>query len=172
MRANPPASASPSPRDNLRAITKRSLSRLKSSISTLLRRKDILVLAVLVLITVVVRVPGVFNRAIWYDEAITLLETAGNAIPTWSARPTPAATQKELLAGSPTLGEVVAGLRETDVHPPARSSGRPPPSSSSTSSYDHSVSFARSGRVSSTPFRPAQFIMPTKLGIIRWRCSL
>ena len=91
---------------------------MKNSISTLLRRKDLLVLAVLVLITVVVRVPGVFNQAIWYDEAITLLETAGNAIPTWSAQPTPAATQKELLVGSPTLGEVAAGLRETDVHPP------------------------------------------------------
>ena len=84
----------------------------------MLRRKDFLILAVLVLITVVVRVPGVFNRAIWYDEAITLLETAGNAVPTWSALPTPVATQKELLVGSPTLGEVAAGLRETDVHPP------------------------------------------------------
>ena len=83
-----------------------------------MRRKDLLVLAVLILITVVVRIPGVFNRAIWYDEAITLLETAGNAIPTWSALPTPSATQKELLVGSPTLGEVAAGLRETDVHPP------------------------------------------------------
>jgi hypothetical protein len=91
---------------------------LKNLPTTLLRRKDLLVIAVLVLITVVVRVPGVFNRAIWYDEAITLLETAGNAIPTWSALPTPAATQKELLVGSPTLGEVADGLRKTDVHPP------------------------------------------------------
>ncbi len=86
--------------------------------TTVVQRKDLLALGILVLITVVVRVPGVFNRAIWYDEAITLLETAGNAIPTWSELPTPARTQKELLEGSPSLGEVVAGLRETDVHPP------------------------------------------------------
>jgi hypothetical protein len=105
-------------RDNLRATAKRFLNRLKNSITTVLQRKDLLALAILVLITVVVRVPGVFSRAIWYDEAITLLETAGNADPTWSALPTPAATQKELMVGSPTLREVAAGLRETDVHPP------------------------------------------------------
>jgi hypothetical protein len=92
---------------------------LKPSLTTLLQRKDLLVLAILVLITVLVRIPGVFNRAIWYDESITLLETAGNADPIWSALPTPAATEKELLVGSPTLGEVAAGLRVTDVHPPA-----------------------------------------------------
>ncbi len=79
---------------------------------------NLLAPAILVLIAVVVRLPGVFNRAIWYDEAITLLETAGNAVPVWSAQPTPAASQKKLLVGSPTLGEVVSGLRETDVHPP------------------------------------------------------
>jgi hypothetical protein len=86
--------------------------------TTVVQRKDLLALGFLVLITVIVRVPGVFNRAIWYDEAITLLETAGNAIPAWSELPTPARTQKELLEGSPSLGEVAAGLRETDVHPP------------------------------------------------------
>jgi hypothetical protein len=91
---------------------------LKIAMTALLRRKDTWALVVLVLITVAVRTPGVFNRAIWYDEAITLLETAGNAIPIWSALPTPAATQKELFVGSPSLGEVAAGLRETDVHPP------------------------------------------------------
>jgi hypothetical protein len=91
---------------------------LKNSITTVLQRKDLLALAVLVLITLAVRVPGVFSRAIWYDEAITLLETAGNADPSWSEFPTPARTQKELLTGSPTLKEVAAGLRETDVHPP------------------------------------------------------
>ena len=86
--------------------------------TTVVQRKDLLALGFLVLITVIVRVPGVFNRAIWYDEAITLLETAGNAIPAWSELPTPARTQKELLEGSPSLGEVATGLRETDVHPP------------------------------------------------------
>ena len=91
---------------------------MKNSMTTVVQRKDLLALGFLVLITVIVRVPGVFNRAIWYDEAITLLETAGHAIPTWSGLPTPARTQKELLEGSPSLGEVATGLRETDVHPP------------------------------------------------------
>lgn len=91
---------------------------MNNSITTVLQRKDLLVITILVVITVVVRIPGVFNRAIWYDEAITLLETAGNAVPAWSALPTTAATQKELLVGSPPLGEVATGLSETDVHPP------------------------------------------------------
>ena len=91
---------------------------MKNTITTLGQRKDLLVLGVLVVITVAVRLPGVYNRAIWYDESITLLETAGNAIPAWSELPTPARTQKELLVGSPSLREVAAGLRETDVHPP------------------------------------------------------
>jgi hypothetical protein len=91
---------------------------LNSPLTTPPRRKELMLLAVLVLITVAVRLPGVFSRAIWYDEAITLLETAGNAIPDWSELPTPARTQKEFFVGSPSLGEVARGLRETDVHPP------------------------------------------------------
>lgn len=91
---------------------------LKNSSASLLQRQDLLVLGVLVLITLAVRLPGVFNRAIWYDEAITLLETAGNSIPQWSESPTPARTQKELLVGTPTFSEIARGLRETDVHPP------------------------------------------------------
>lgn len=91
---------------------------LKISSASLVQRQDLVVLGVLVLITLAVRLPGVFNRAIWYDEAITLLETAGNAIPVWSDQPTPARTQKQHLVGSPSLREVAVGLRTTDVHPP------------------------------------------------------
>jgi len=91
---------------------------LKNTITTLGQRKDLLVLGVLVVITVAVRLPGVYNRAIWYDEAITLLETAGNPIPHWSESVTPARTQKQFLVGSPTFAEIAAGLRDTDVHPP------------------------------------------------------
>jgi hypothetical protein len=91
---------------------------LKNSVTALTQRKDLLTLGILIVITVAVRLPGVFNRAIWYDESITLLETAGNAIPQWSPSPTTASTQKQLLVGSPTLREITAGLRQTDVHPP------------------------------------------------------
>jgi hypothetical protein len=93
-------------------------NQLKRSPTSLLHRKELLVLGFLIVITVAVRVPGVFNRAIWYDEAITLLETAGNAIPNWSELPTPARTQKEFFVGSPSLRHVARGLRDTDVHPP------------------------------------------------------
>jgi hypothetical protein len=76
------------------------------------------ILAALIFITVAVRAPGAYSRSIWYDEAITLLETAGNAVPQWSEDPTPAGTQKKFLVGSPSFREIAQGLRLTDVHPP------------------------------------------------------
>lgn len=83
-----------------------------------LQRNHLVALAILVVIALAVRLPGVFSRAIWYDESITLLETAGHANPTWSESPTPAAAQKALLSGHPPISEIARGLRETDVHPP------------------------------------------------------
>lgn len=91
---------------------------MKNLVDTLLLRKDMLALAALVLITVAVRIPGVSSRAIWYDEAITLLETAGNAVPQWSGLPVPAATQQQFMVGTPSFAEIARGLRATDVHPP------------------------------------------------------
>lgn len=91
---------------------------MRNTPDTTLRRQDFWLLTALVLISLAVRIPGVYSRAIWYDEAITLLETAGHADPTWSDTPTPSATQKELLVGSPALSEIAKGLRDTDVHPP------------------------------------------------------
>jgi hypothetical protein len=91
---------------------------LNNSAPALLQRRDLWAIFTLILISLAVRIPGVHSRAIWYDEAITLLETAGHPAPAWSESPTPASTQKELLIGAPTLGEIAAGLRDTDVHPP------------------------------------------------------
>ncbi len=84
-------------------------------INTVMQRKELLAIAILVAIPLAVRIPGVFTRAIWYDEAITLLETAGQAAPNWSEAPVQASTQKAFMVGSPTLSEVAQGLRETDV---------------------------------------------------------
>ncbi len=73
---------------------------------------------VLILATVAVRLPGVFSRSIWYDESVTLLETAGNAIPSWPDTPTLAYVAKRQLVGDPSLRAVADDLRSTDVHPP------------------------------------------------------
>ena len=74
-------------------------------------------LALLVLVTAI-RLPGLYSRAIWYDEAITLLGTAGNARPTWPEEPRPAGDLQPLLSGAPTLAHIAGELRGTDVHPP------------------------------------------------------
>ena len=66
------------------------------------QHKSLWILAVLILVTVAVRVPGAYSRSIWYDESITLLETAGNAAPTWPAGLAPASTPKQLLVGNET----------------------------------------------------------------------
>ena len=55
--------------------------RLKNSVTQLLERKDLLALAALILITLAVRIPGVYSRAIWYDEAVTLLGRYADAFP-------------------------------------------------------------------------------------------
>jgi len=75
-------------------------------------------LGILLFISVGVRLPGLFSRAIWYDEAITLLETAGNALPSWPKKPVPARTAKKLFVGDPTLSKIAQDLRQTDIHPP------------------------------------------------------
>ena len=75
-------------------------------------------LIVLLIISAGVRFPGLVSRAIWYDESITLLETAGNAQPSWPQKPEPAKITKNQFTGTPSLNEIATGLYETDVHPP------------------------------------------------------
>lgn len=80
----------------------------------------IVLLAIVLSLLIAVRLPGLLNRSIWYDEAITLLETAGNASPwqKWPRTPTPASIPKSLFEGTPTLTKIAKDLRDTDVHPP------------------------------------------------------
>jgi len=67
----------------------------------------------------IVRLPGLFSRAIWYDEAITLLEMAGHASPSWPAdEPKPAYVAKKQFEGLPTLSKITDQLIKTDIHPP------------------------------------------------------
>jgi len=78
----------------------------------------ICLLAALLIFSVAIRLPGLFSRAIWYDEAITLIGTAGNAWPSWPQKPVPARTTKKLFVGAPSLIKIAKDLRETDIHPP------------------------------------------------------
>jgi hypothetical protein len=73
---------------------------------------------VVFLATAAVRLPGLLSRAIWYDEAVTLLETAGHASPSWPSTPVLAGVAKKNLAGSPSLSKIAEDLRRTDIYPP------------------------------------------------------
>jgi len=82
------------------------------------RRRDVLTLIVLLGVAAFARAPGILERAIWEDEAVSLLETAGHSLPAWPHEPVRAGTLKVVFEGNPTLGQVAADLRNTDVHPP------------------------------------------------------
>ncbi|HEY9644872.1 MAG TPA: hypothetical protein V6C88_00810 [Chroococcidiopsis sp.] len=84
-----------------------------------LRQFQIALLIALLSVAIAVRLPGLTHRAIWGDEAITLMETAGHPIPAWPKVPTPAEViQVQIFQGTPTLGKIADDLRRTDVHPP------------------------------------------------------
>jgi hypothetical protein len=81
------------------------------------RRPLALLLAVLVVATEV-QLIGVYNRSISDDEAVTLLESAGHAQPSWPRAPARAAAVKSFYRGSPPLSRIIEDLRRSDVHPP------------------------------------------------------
>ncbi|MEM7354033.1 MAG: glycosyltransferase family 39 protein [Acidobacteriota bacterium] len=81
------------------------------------QRELALVLALLA-VAALVRLPGVFSRAIWYDESISLVTSAGNAQPAWPAEPVRAAEVQRFFTGQADLGHVVDEVRRFDVHPP------------------------------------------------------
>jgi 4-amino-4-deoxy-L-arabinose transferase-like glycosyltransferase len=82
-------------------------------------RQELVVLLALLLIAAAVRLPSLLSRSIWEDETVTLLQTAGYFTPSWPSEPTSAgALRKHFFEGTPRLGEITAGLRSKDVHPP------------------------------------------------------
>lgn len=52
------------------------------------------VLVALLLVAAAVRLPGVFSRSIWYDEAVTLVIASGRTGWTWPSEPSPAGVHK------------------------------------------------------------------------------
>lgn len=82
-------------------------------------KAEVGILVLLIALAVAVRLPGVFSRSIWYDEGISLLQTAGHIEPVWPLSQSPAAVAKENLIGTPGLRTVYRDTRAWDVHPPA-----------------------------------------------------
>lgn len=56
--------------------------------------------------------------SIRYDEAITLLELAGNAAPGWPEGIVPAESHRQAFDGSTSFPGILQALYDTDVHPP------------------------------------------------------
>lgn len=72
----------------------------------------------LIVVVIALRLPGLLSRAIWYDEVITLLETAGNAIPVWPQQIEPASELQNQFVGRPSFAQISQALARTDIHPP------------------------------------------------------
>lgn len=81
-------------------------------------RRELVLLLVLLAVAAAVRLPGLISRAIWYDEAISLLTAAGNADAPWSEDPVSAGEARRLFAGEMGWREAVEDVRQYDVHPP------------------------------------------------------
>lgn len=81
-------------------------------------KESVLNCVFLVLICAGFSLPGIYHRAIWYDEAVTLLETAGHATPQWPIQPTPCKSAKRQFTGVPSLKRIADELKESDIHPP------------------------------------------------------
>lgn len=76
---------------------------------------EIAILIMLCVVAISVRLPGLINRSIWNDEAITLLETAAPFPPSWPKEPQPAhVLMEQFLEGKTTLGAIYDGLRSED----------------------------------------------------------
>ncbi len=69
-------------------------------------------------LTVAVRLPGVSGRAIWDDEAVSLLQVSGHPHPAWPRTPERAREATKLYLGTGTFAAIAEDLRQTDIHPP------------------------------------------------------
>lgn len=79
---------------------------------------NLYLLSFVLIISFFFKFPSIWNRSIWYDDAITLLETAGNAKPSWPTIPEQARIAKNQFIGKPSLSKIAVDLKRTDIHPP------------------------------------------------------
>lgn len=77
-----------------------------------------LAVLVLTILSLSVRIPLVYSRSAYFDEAITLLEVSGHAGAHWPDTPRPAGELAILMRSSAPLAAVTKGVYTSDVHPP------------------------------------------------------
>ena len=80
-------------------------------------RHEIVCVVMLLLLAAGVRLPGLFSRSIFRDEAVTLLEMAGYASPSWPKEPTPARLIQKQFEGAPNFSKIAEDFRRTEAHP-------------------------------------------------------
>lgn len=73
----------------------------------------VLLAAALIIILV-----ALLSQGVEYDEAITLLQLAGNSSPQWPDKVTTAQELGRVLGGMASFHDLMASLAENDVHPP------------------------------------------------------
>lgn len=80
--------------------------------------REIRWILVLLLVASVARVPGIFTRAAWYDEMISLVETSGYSSPHWPRLPAPAGESRRFFTDTASPAQVYEVLLHFDIHPP------------------------------------------------------
>lgn len=77
-----------------------------------------IVLGLLALIFVLSSGISIFSRSIWRDEAITLMEMAGNSRKNFDRNPIHLSEKKDIFSGSNSFSGLTKDLFELDMHPP------------------------------------------------------
>ena len=80
--------------------------------------RELALLAIVLAVAAAVRLPGIFSRSIWYDEAISLLTSSGHAEAPWPDISVPAGEAQKLFVGHVGWREMARDVRRYDVHPP------------------------------------------------------
>lgn len=73
---------------------------------------------VLLAAALIISLVTLFSQGVEYDEAITLLQLAGNSSPQWPDKVTTAQELRRVLGGTASFHDLMASLVEGDVHPP------------------------------------------------------
>ena len=104
----------PSPTESYRVKRSDNVSRGQSGVSHTINRYEVVLLLVVLAVSAVIRLPGMIDRPIWYDEAITLYKTTHHFPPVWPTSPTPVHQAHAQLEGTP--GADTMGYRTVEAY--------------------------------------------------------